>query len=47
MQGEDWAMVTIVGIVALFFLGLLSFEEALMLVLMNMAAIMADYSRTH
>lgn len=47
MKGEDWAMLTIAGLVILSIVGLLSFEDALLLVLMNMAAIMADYSAEH
>jgi len=47
MQGEDWAMLTIAGVVVLYFVGFVGFEDALLLVLMNIAAIMADYSAEH
>jgi hypothetical protein len=45
MQSEDWSMIAIVGIVVLFFLGMLTFEESSLLVLMNIAAMIADHTK--
>jgi hypothetical protein len=45
MQDSDLSVLTIVVVVLASIAGLLSFENALLLVLMNMAAMMANNSK--